>query len=498
VSVDVTFSDSLSHLKKLLVRKFIERWLTVGILLYLISILAVLLFGRMLPQPTHLREVFLIALAGSFAVAAIFAAITKKGVLDELIATDIRFSLKEKLSTAYEYYSKGRVSVFSEVLFQNASRILKRLDYRHIHERKIFPQYFLMGVIVLIIILTQIFNFDTESQPQLQYTSERQFKAARNIEAFVKEKIENTEGLTEKNPEPVQQELRRLIKIMKDPSVSQEEVAEEIKKTLASVQATKASEMNNLGDQLSFGNKAESRELKALKKGKVTPNELKQLEKQLGKMFEDGVPESVSKDIASMRQHQALESILKKSLDELGESISGEVTDKDSESGEEEGKLISKSKTNQPASDGDAKVPEDKGVIGSTQEEPGEGSTDDSSPSGNRPGEQNPDGRMPFDDFPASSAGKNKSEWKQKEKSALAKTKKSENKIEGQSGQGNWYNVKIRSLTNAGDVKMTREQIRRTYQKDLENTLLKEEIPLNMRNYIKNYFLSIGLRKEKK
>ena len=40
------------------------------------------------------------------------------------------------------------------------------------------------------------------------------------------------------------------------------------------------------------------------------------------------------------------------------------------------------------------------------------------------------------------------------------------------------------------------EDVIRSYWQELEEVLLKEDIPLNYRVYIKNYFLSIELRRE--
>ena len=376
---------------------------------------------------------------------------------------------------------------------------MNRLGYHHIFQRRFFPVYFLMAVFLVFTLFAKVLDLGSDSAPLIVYTEKRTIKTANKIEALLKKEIEESERLKPENLEPVQQELKKLVKMLKDPSLSEAEAFQQMQQALSSVQAAQTSKMNTLGEKLSFGNKAESRELKPLREGKVSPNELKQLEEQLGKMFENGVPESVSRDIAKMRQRQKLEEQLKEGLEELSDLLKDKRGDGEPESEEEEGFLISKSKTGQSAEDERLEAETDKNVLGSTQEEPSEFGNNDSSPSGSRPGEgeQNQEGSEPPQDQLTSSAGKDRSAWNKKTDSALAKSKKSENKIEGLSGQGSWFNVRIRSLTNTGEVTVTEEQVRRTYQRDMENTLLKEEIPLNMRNHIKNYFLSIGLRKEK-
>ena len=55
------------------------------------------------------------------------------------------------------------------------------------------------------------------------------------------------------------------------------------------------------------------------------------------------------------------------------------------------------------------------------------------------------------------------------------------------------YNIHIRSVTRIGDATVPEEDITRQYTRELESILQKEDIPLNYREYIKSYFLSIGL-----
>jgi hypothetical protein len=59
------------------------------------------------------------------------------------------------------------------------------------------------------------------------------------------------------------------------------------------------------------------------------------------------------------------------------------------------------------------------------------------------------------------------------------------------------YSIHIRALTNIGKSKRKQEDITREYRHEIEGILKKEDIPFNYREYIKNYFISIGLRKDK-
>ena len=69
-------------------------------------------------------------------------------------------------------------------------------------------------------------------------------------------------------------------------------------------------------------------------------------------------------------------------------------------------------------------------------------------------------------------------------------------KDKGVSGRGDGYTTYVRSLPAIGRAGLKEEDIIRAYQKELENVIRKEEIPRPYREYIKQYFLSIGLGKE--
>jgi len=58
------------------------------------------------------------------------------------------------------------------------------------------------------------------------------------------------------------------------------------------------------------------------------------------------------------------------------------------------------------------------------------------------------------------------------------------------------YLIHIRALTDVGEARLKEEEVFQTYRKEVEGILQKEDIPLNYREYIKNYFISIGMNTE--
>ena len=101
-----------------------------------------------------------------------------------------------------------------------------------------------------------------------------------------------------------------------------------------------------------------------------------------------------------------------------------------------------------------------------------------------------------FGSQPGSSAaaGDAPSDGKKKSKDELAKASGIGTQDKTTSSQGDNYLIQIRSLTAIGESKLEEKDIIRAYRKEVEGILQKEDIPLNYRGYIKNYFISIGLK----
>jgi hypothetical protein len=100
------------------------------------------------------------------------------------------------------------------------------------------------------------------------------------------------------------------------------------------------------------------------------------------------------------------------------------------------------------------------------------------------------------DDDQPFTAGRGKADGKRRSPYELKGSKGPTLKDKGISGPGDRFNAYVRSLPTIKKAKLKEEEIMRHYRTELESVLNKEDIPLHYREYIKNYFLSIGLRKE--
>ncbi|MCP4107544.1 MAG: hypothetical protein GY749_18705 [Desulfobacteraceae bacterium] len=94
-------------------------------------------------------------------------------------------------------------------------------------------------------------------------------------------------------------------------------------------------------------------------------------------------------------------------------------------------------------------------------------------------------------------AGQAKSTGKTKRPSKLTKSKGRLLKEKGVISKGDQYAVHIRALPVPGKAVQGQENVFRPYKQEIESILKKEDIPLNYRIYIKNYFLSVGMGDKK-
>jgi hypothetical protein len=62
-------------------------------------------------------------------------------------------------------------------------------------------------------------------------------------------------------------------------------------------------------------------------------------------------------------------------------------------------------------------------------------------------------------------------------------------------GSGVRYRVLVRALPTVGKAALDHEELTKSYRREIEHVLSNDQIPSNYREYIKNYFLSIGMER---
>jgi hypothetical protein len=92
-----------------------------------------------------------------------------------------------------------------------------------------------------------------------------------------------------------------------------------------------------------------------------------------------------------------------------------------------------------------------------------------------------------------SSVGSGRGVERETSRSRLAEPNAPASKLTGQSGEGGIRRAYVRALPLKADATVPLEEVVATYQRRAEESLSREDVPLSSRDFVKAYFLSIGL-----
>ncbi len=194
-----------------------------------------------------------------------------------------------------------------------------------------------------------------------------------------------------------------------------------------------------------------------LTKGIPSKN-LEQTEALLGKFFEGDIPTTVSERILELKRYNELLQTLAKTIDDI------------------ESDLRSDSKQGS--------------MVRSSQDEPSEMTENESSKHPGRKKEE-------ASDREGMTSGRGKDTQGKGLPHEIKGSKNIPTKDPAIVGSGKRYNVLVRSLPMVEKAGVKPEDLIRSYRNEIEEVLTNDKIPLNYREYIKNYFLSIGVEREK-
>ena len=428
----------------------------------------------------------------SFAFSLLFGLRTKKSFMDELIEIDARLGLKERLSTAYECHQLGRKSVFVDMLIEDATGLLGSIKAREIFPRSFSSAHLLIPLLVVAITILLSIDF-TPTPIKERATGQRLKQISRKMEEYSKRELHGMKKGGEKPPRDLSRQMENIARELKGQSMTKERLLKSLGALIKEAEAERTQLARRLEAELGLGDMLHTPMLKPLQKEKVSPNELKQLREGLKELFEGEVPASLSRDISSLDQNRRLELFLDEIIDEVGSALAAddEISSLKEEKGVSVGKAFEEGENNDTETSGGRTLAalESDEANGERQITPVLGQA--------KAGSKGSDERGPAPDEVFSyAAGREKAEGGRKPPYELRSSKRPAIKDRGISGQGDWYNVHVRSLPTMGKAGLKEEDIIIPYRKELESVLQKEDIPLHYREYIKSYFLSIGLKQE--
>lgn len=439
---------------------------------------------------------YAMAALSSVVLAILISLLRRESFMDVLIDLDSRLKLKERISTAYEYSLLNRKSAFDELLFSDAEKSLRSMN-----KRKIFPfRFSLIHLSVVILILINLLILPVDYLPAVPRQDRIDPGTLKEIHELIeqyspeKKNIQKREG--RKKRDDIERKYEDIAEKMKEGDVLRQRMDASIQETLQEIEGEKTSLSQDLTSKVETEDVEPVPVLKKREMQRLAVYNLEKLEEMLQGMFDNQIPDSIGEDLALLKEYSELEELLESILNRM--NIEEEDTDHAETSGPE--------KNGSPSGDQNGREPEPGSGPGEQGERQGKSSLNqedrkaESGGSDSGEGDNGEEAEKEDGDVSkkgeSSTAGKGKSDDRRTAPHEIQKSAGPALQDQTVPSSGEGHILRIRSSEAAGEARMKKEDIIKMYQKEMESVIQKEDIPLNYREYIKNYFLSIHMRKE--
>ena len=493
-SPEISFSGEISKLKRRnIVIALCRILLNTGLIFLAICILIFIIQKASVSNLSDSVSWVIFSIGFSLAAALLLGFLKRDKFITTLIDIDRRLRLQDRISTAYEYYKSGKKTVFSDLQIKDAAAKLHQLSTKQMLPVKFSWLHLLLifliianGALFLSNYLSSEFKLTRTDQNKLDGAGELSRNYAVNRLESKKEKKKNRQNSYSK-------ELEHLRTKLNDRSITRDQLITRLDRFLKDVQGEQTRLATELGTKLKAAEIDEMPIQTIPKLENLSLNQLEKLKRILNRALNNQIPDSINQNIKALQELYPTEERLSQMIDEFYEDHS----DSDEVAG-------SKYDNTRPSTTthglkkpfGDTEHSKIKGEV-LNRNRGFEGRHGQPVPEQRQ--EIDRDLKDEFGSQPGSSstAGSAPSDRKKKAKNELAKSSGIGTQDKMKSSQGNNYLIQIRSLTAIGESELEEKDIIRSYRKEIEGVLQKEEIPLNYRGYIKNYFISIGLKADK-
>ncbi|MBD3306081.1 hypothetical protein GF339_06815 [candidate division KSB3 bacterium] len=439
---------------------------------------------------------YLLALALALLLAGISVFLTRKRIIDILIDIDTRLALHDRLSTAYEYHTAGKASTFKNLLIDEAQQALSHLTPKQMLPPNVAPLYRLFAVLIALNLVLLLVEHPPEFWPQASRTAQDESQSPETTDtpkaAPTSEVRENTATTSADLPPKPQEEIPNA---SHTPDMSQNSSLATRNPALKNVQG----QPRETAQDADAGTRLEDIGLRELpvqqspQFQQLSTEERNTLRNALNQMLHDQAPPVIEDERATLDQRQNLEEMLAALPDDLtSEEESGDPlqVDRQNSPNQDEGQSEQEANTSQNRSDNETS----SSVAQNRDDERKPGGSGRGNAS-NRDGDADPD-RDLADEDSAFAAGHGTSDGQKLPPNTLDTADGPALQDNILSARQEQYTVPIRSVTQIGESSLPEEEVVRVYRQELESILHKDEIPLNYREYIKNYFLLIGIRED--
>ena len=436
---------------------------------------------------------YVLALGLCLSTALIIGFARRSKFFDILIDIDRRLGLQDRVSTAYEYLKFKKKTGFSELLVNDAAIKLQQISKQQLLPAR-FSLLHLLTIILLsinIVLYSGIF-YKPEFNPT-RGELEKMDAAGRLVNDYMIKRIGDKTAPQSKPRSGHAKKIKQFSDKLNDRSKSFEQRFGALTGFLQEIEGEQARLAQELSTRLDSAAIEQLPIPKTPDLTNLSSSQLEKLKQLLSTALNNQLPDSISENIESLQELESMETLLSRIIDDLNTSRG--KTDDAVQAAGAEGEQTSQS----------AQKPENQSA-----EPGGQYPMAQFSARSPKPGDRVEQGN--FADGPASednlqdgveppqghsdTAGKAKSNRESHKSREIEKTQNTASQDKPAPSPAKTYLIHIRALTDMGEAGVEEEEILRTYRKEVESVLKKEDIPVNYREYIKNYFLSIGMNTE--
>ena len=489
--IEIAFYNEMSKLKRSVFARTFQQAVFTSAFFFLATCTVVLIIAKTGYLNLGRYDEFYIPLSGFCLFAGlVITFLKKKDFLDLLIDMDTRLQLKDKLSTAFEYQGSGKKSDLSDLLMQDATHTLRQLG-----KRKLLPlkfSYLHLVLILLIFINIALYSSDylgsnTKSTP---IERDKLEKIGVLLKNYTETRMSGQKEKKSRQSDNYARELENLKQKLDHGSMTRDQLITRLNRFLKGVHGKQTELVNRLGAQLTAAKieKIPVSDIPTMQD--LSAHELQKLKGLLSQLPENRISESIHGDIETLLELRRLEKLLSQIINDINEDTIA-LTEPDRQQMPE-----SQSVQNLQRAENDN---QGSNISGKTLDAQLKGEKINQSPEAHHSNEDADALPKELDssDGYASSAGREKSTGKKKPPSDIEKSSGTGVQDKMISPKIQKYLIHIRSLTSSGESRLEAEDIVKHYQQEIEGVIQKEDIPLNYREYIKNYFISIGLKTDK-
>jgi len=492
VNGEITFISQIAKIKRRFIIHAIHR-IVLNALLFFLAISAfffILIKAGIADYNIHGRWYF-VPIAISLSAAMFTSLVTRSNFLHALIDIDQRFKLQDRLSTAYEYLKFNKKTQFADLLMNDAAAKLHQIN-----PQQLMPVKFsFLHLIVIIMLTINIFLYSSIfSGPDFQSTAqELQIieNAGKLVKNYTISRTDRKAAQKSKSQFVYAKKLEQFSNKLSDSSRPLEQRYAALDRFLKEVQGEQTRLANELSARLDSAAIKELPILKIPDPANLSSSQLEKLKEFLNRTLNNRMPESINQDIESLQELDNIEKLLARIMDDFKDGRL--LTDDSTEVAGRERRMAQATESfeNRPddrnRSNPDGRVMDHRSIAGQT-DHPGSGKLQEHA-------DDLQDGLGQPEGYSAS-AGSAKSEEKSGSSYDLEKTPGAAIPDKMVSSRAKSFLIRIRALTDIGEARLKEEEIFQTYRKEVESILQKEDIPMNYREYIKNYFFSIGINTE--